>query len=541
MNKIKYIYYLPILLLILISCNAKTPVISFIDPKIGRMGEIITLTGSNFGEMRDGSYVTIAGIAPTSSSYFLWQDDSIMVRVPELGDSGLVYVHVKGKKSNGLLFSNIASVPRSIEGTGLGSEPNIISVNPQTGAPGTLITITGINFGASRDPVNAGIFFSWDYTASFNPFVVREPEFVEVSENELGYESWSSREIIVRVPDGAVSGSLEARTPNGKSRPVFFDISGRPGNKNFSGKRSYTVSYSVDIRVLEASQPNSLYLWVPIPASSPSQRNITLVSRNANPFIERYRGLNLYKLDNLATGMNHSIKISYQVEVYSVETVIRPMSVGKIDTPLSAHYTQSSNLIPSTNSLVLSTAETIMGREQNPYLKARMIYDWIINNINISESMPHGNAVSAINQKRADSYSSALLYTSLMRASGIPCVPVAGVLIDRNGQTIRHYWTEFWIDGFGWVPVDPALGSGAAPATFPVKEDHVNYYFGNLDNQRIAFSWGEQILTRMDRQGRLVSRNQTYSLQNIWEEAAGGLESYTSLWGDITISGVYAH
>jgi len=539
MNKKNNIIYILLALLVFASCKAKTPVISFIDPKIGRMGEVITLTGSNFGEMRDESYVTIAGIAPTSSSYFLWQDDSIMVRVPELGDSGLVYVHVRGKKSNGLLFSNIASVPRSIEGVGLGSEPAIISVNPQTGAPGTLVVVNGINFGSSRDQNNAGVFFSWDYSASFNPFVVREPEFVEVSENELGYESWSSREIIARVPDGAVSGNLEVRTPNGTSRPIFFNVTGIPGNKTFSDKRSYTVSYSVDIRVLDASQPNSLYLWVPMPVSTPSQRNVTLVSRNISPFTERRRGVNLFKLDNLVTGTNHSIRISYQVEVYSVETVIRPASVRKINSPISAQYTQNSNLVPSNNSLISSTANSITGREQNPYQQARMIYDWVINNIDISQSISYGNVVSAINQKRTDPYTAALLYTSLLRAANIPCVPVAGVLIDRNGQTIRHYWTEFWIDGFGWIPVDPALGSGVAPLSFLAKEDHVNYYFGNLDNQRIAFSWGEQTLTRMDRQGRLVSRNQAYSLQNIWEEATGGLESYTSLWGDITISGIY--
>jgi len=529
-------------LLFFFSCDSKVPVISSINPKTGIMGEIITLAGSNFGETREESHVTIAGIAPTGSSYYLWQDNLIMVRVPEFGESGLVYVHTRGRKSNGVLFSNSASVPKPVEGEELGLGPRITSVSPQTGTPGTLITITGNNFGISRE--GGGVFFSWDYESpSFNPYIVREPEFIEVSEAELGYVSWNSREIHVRLPDGAVSGHVEVRTPHGRSRPVFFDVSGKSGIKNITDKRSYTVSYSVDIRVLEATRPNTLYLWTPKPVNSPSQRNVKIVSRNIEPFVENHRGVSLFKLDNLGTVLNQSINLSFSVDVYTVETEINPLSIRQEKTPLSAMYTQSSDLIPAGDPQVITTVNAITGREQNPYIKARMLYDWILANIDVVNTLrsSSGSVTAAIEQKRADPYTAALLYTAMARAAGIPCIPVAGVLIDRNGQTIRHYWTEFWLGGFGWVPVDPAMGSQAIPEFFEAKEDPANYYFGNLDNQRVAFSRGEVVLTQIESRGRLVSHPQSFSLQNIWEEASGGLESYTSLWGDITISGIYVH
>jgi transglutaminase-like putative cysteine protease len=524
----------------LISCNTRIPVIASIDPKIGRMGEVITLSGNGFGESREESYVTIAGIAPTNSSYYLWQDDIIMVRVPESGESGLVYAHVRGKKSNGVLFSNSASVPRPIEGEDLALVPKIFSVSPQAGSTGALITITGNNFGGSRE--NGGVFFSWDYESPSynNPFVVREPEFIEVSEMEFGYETWSVREIRARLPDGAVSGNIEVRTLHGRSRPVYFDVSGKPGYKNFLDKRSYTVNYSVDIRVLEAARPNTLYLWVPKPVSSPSQRNISLISRNTEPFVENYRGVSLFKLDNLGTGANHSINLSFRVDVYAVETGIRNPITRQENASLYAAYTQSTELIPSDNRQIKSTADSIAGREQNPYIKARLLYNWVVTNIKIDENFQAGESIAdALEQRQANSYSAALLYTALVRAAGVPCIPVAGVLIDRAGQTLRHFWTEFWIDNFGWVPADPAMGAGAAPVSFIAKEDPENYYFGSLDNQRIAFSRGELVFSQMESRGRLVSHTQSYSLQNIWEEATGGLESYSSLWGDITISGIY--
>jgi len=543
MNKKNYLWF--IISFIFLSCGISAPVITSIDPKIGRMGEMISLTGSDFGASREESYVTIAGVSPTTSSYLLWQDNLIVVRVPELGESGLVYVHAKGKRSNGVLFSNIASVPRPAEGNLLGLEPRITSINPQSGVPGTMITITGSNFGTSRE--NASVFFTWDYETSFNPYAVRDPEFIEVSDAESGYDFWSAREIRVRLPDGASSGNVEVRTPHGSSRPVYFEVTGRPGTKIFKDKRTYLVSYSVDIRVTDASRPNALYLWIPKPVSSPSQRNINLISRNMEPFVDNHRGVSLYKLDNLSTGTSQSILHSFHVEVYAVESAVRQAAVTRYErSQLFSSYTQSTNLIPSSDQRIRSIVNSILGREQNPYARARLIYDWIIANMQISNTLNADTDIAdALERRRADTYSAALVFTAMARAAGIPSIPVAGVLIDSNGQTIRHHWAEFWIDNFGWLPVDPSMGKGLllesiqTPSNFTNARDIANFYFGNMDNQRIAFSRGEPVLSQMENRGRTVIRKQSYSLQNIWEEAVGGLESYSSLWGDIVITGIY--
>jgi hypothetical protein len=88
-------------------------VIDFVEPKIGFLGEPLVINGANFGGERGDSYVTIAGTRPTGSSYQLWQDDKIVFRVPEFGESGLVYVFVNGKKSNAALFSDRLKMPKT--------------------------------------------------------------------------------------------------------------------------------------------------------------------------------------------------------------------------------------------------------------------------------------------------------------------------------------------------------------------------------------------------------------------------------------------
>ena len=524
----------------LVSCGEKAPEIISIDPRIGRMGDILTITGNGFGEERDESYITIAGTPPTSSSYISWEDNEITVRVPEFGEAGLIYVFRGGKKSNPALFANQLSLPEPVQGPEADYNPRIASVTPATGPIGTLITIMGNNFGSSHE--NSGVFFAWNAEVPQTaPTGSQAPDFIEVSEVEFGYDYWSEREIRVRLPDGAISGNLEVRTPRGTSRPVFFEISGRPGTKSFKDKRSYMLSYTADIVVDRAVNPNSLYLWMPRPAVSSSQRNVSLLSRNMEPFVENYRGTSLFQLIDASPGIKWGIDLSYLVEVYAVETIIRNTNTVRLNEPTPAATVNllPSALIPSDDPAIKAQAEQIIARERLPYVKAQRIYQWLLSNLEIQSAPLSGGALEALEEKEADSYRASLLFCALARAVDVPALPVAGVLVNRQMNTIRHCWAEFWLDGFGWIPLDPSLGAGAAPVDFNLREDHAEYYFGSLDNQRIAFSRGEVFLQPMAPRGRAIQRGREYSLQNIWEEAVGGLESYSSLWSDVTITGMY--
>ena len=540
-KKILLFFYCVVLSLGFLSgCGEKGPEILSIDPRIGRMGDILTIHGTGFGNARNESYVTIAGIPPTSSSYYSWNDGEIEVKVPEFGEAGLVYVYRGRRKSNPALFANQATMPEPVQGSDTGINPRINSIEPASGPIGSLITIQGSNFGTSRE--NSGVYFSWDAESSpAAPTGIHPPDFVETSDTEFGYEFWSEREIRVRVPDGAISGNLEVRTPRGNSRPAFFEVTGRPGTKVFRDKRSYILSFMVDLRIEKAVLPNALYIWMPQPVGSSSQRNVKLLSRSTEPFVENYRGASLFQFIDVLPQTSRGITLSYVADVYTVETSIKNQNPVKLNepSPLGSVYTLPSTLVPSADNDIKARAAEIIGKERYPYAKAQKIYQWLISSGGIGNVPLSGGALDALQEKQADSYSASLLFCALARASGIPAIPVAGVLIDRFRNTATHYWAEFWLDGFGWIPVDPALGAGAAPPDFNLREDHAKYYFGSVDNQRLAFSRGECYLSQMAPRGRTAMRTREYSIQNLWEEAIGGIESYSSLWSDVTITGMY--
>ena len=522
-------------LLVIVGCQPKTPIIYSITPQIGNISEPLTIKGANFGRERDVSYVTIAGAQPTGTSYLDWQDNEITIRIPEFSEAGLVYAHVKGRKSNGMLYANRSTLPIQTLGTLSGQEPRITSITPQTGAIGALVSITGTGFGNTRG--KGGVFFSWSAKKPVSaPADARIQEYIEAS--DFGVELWTEREIRINVPDGAVSGNVEVRTPKGSSNSFIIDLSNRPGDKTFHDRRNYTASVSVSVKTGATEIPNTLYLWVPRPAAYSAQRNTELLSGSMEPFIENYKGASLFKLENLAGEIR--LNLIWRVDVYGIETAIRSQSVRQeANSPARDSFTRSEAQLPSDDTRIKNQVMTLAGREPNPYIKAQRIYEWMLREfVFLPDSK--GDVFTALEKKQADFYTAAMLYCTLLRCAGIPCLPIAGVLVSRDQQTMNHWWAEFWIDGFGWVPVDVVMGAGAVPAQFGDNPNKASYYFGNIDSRRIAFSRGFPSLTQMDPRGRTITHSRTYSLQNLWEEAVGGIESYTSLWGDVVITGMYS-
>ncbi|WP_304224696.1 IPT/TIG domain-containing protein [Gracilinema caldarium] len=522
------------------SCLSKSPRIESIDPRIGSLGEVLTIRGQHFGKERGENYVTIGGIIPTASAYIQWQDDLIALRTPDFGDSGLVYVHVNGKRSNASLFTNRSVMPQRITDTQTGSGPALSSLAPVSGRIGSLVTLQGSSFGAARD--KSKVLFSWNSENSLNALgdTSQSLKTVEVSDTELGYEYWSDREIRIRVPDGAISGAVQVVTDQGTSMPLFFDVVDKPGSKMFKDKKSYAISYGVDVKIQKAAVPNALYLWIPIPTISAQQRISQQLARSIDPFVENYLGSSLFQIKDLQTGTNNTITVSYVVDVYAVETSVRAQSVVRnTNAPIHSLYTQSSSLIPSDNQEIQKKANAVVGKEQNPYIQAQRIYEWLTAQGGIRQEPVQTSLIEAMKKQVLDAYTASLLFCAMARSLNIPAIPDAGVLVNKSRETRKHYWAEFWVDGLGWIPVDPAMGASAVPESFVFRSDAASYYFGNVDSQRISFSRGIINLSSMDPKGKIVQRDREYALQNIWEESTGTLESYSSLWSDVLVTGVY--
>lgn len=522
------------------------PEIESISPQIGAPGSVLTISGSGFGSEKDTSFVEIGGSSLTSSSYLSWSSSEIKIQLPSNVQDGLVYVETKRGRSQPVVFANKDNIPVAINQAGIQTAlPVIESEAPQKVSVGQILTITGSNFGSIRGEDSFVYFTPSGGLNKNNDSQDLDSIYIAAQEVDFDYELWSNTEIQVRIPDGVASGSFFVKTDKGTSNHRNITVSSTVGKKNFPDKRVYLVQLSADIADVAMERNSSVTLRVPRPQPSASQRGITLTESSPQPIFEDYNKSVIHQLHSSQVNQEKTgFTQTFVISVNSIQTEINQDRVQKFsdtDRLLYKVYTAPDALVPSGEERVIELAKTIIGKETNPYKQARLIYNYILDNYILLHALLPKEIPPLImlDAKQGDAYDFAIMFTALCRASGIPAIPVSGILVDntKNGQ--NHWWAEIYLENFGWLPVDIALAAGL-PFNLSVEpEDSREFYFGNLDTHHIAFSRGWNEVNPTIITNKTVYRPKTYGLQSIWEEATTGTINYSSFWSDPVVLGIY--
>ena len=521
------------------------PLISSISPSVGSPGDILIISGSNFGATRGTSYVDIAGSRVTGSKYRLWTDTEIQLELPSNVQDGLVSVCTTAGQSEPAFFANKSGIPVTARTDPSITLPSIESVSPQSAATGELITITGNNFGTSRE--SSAVYFSANRSepAAGAAAENEDAQFIPASPQDYDYELWSNSEIKVRVPDGADSGQLYVRTGRGRSAYQSFTVNFPAGKKSYGKQRTYVLQLSTNIESNGDGQDAPITLYMPRPATSALQPSAELEEISPEPLIaDDLRNIIFQTQLKKTAGSKQSFSATAIISLYSFEANIDPKKIGGYtDTkrPLYKANTVQDACIPAAAPDVASLKDSILGKEKNPYRQAKLFYDYMTEQYRISGSTRSGDAseLDLIRDKSGDAYDFAIIYTALCRSAGIPAVPVCGILAENQNTSRCHWWTEIYFEKYGWFPVDVSLGAGLQYNAFTQVDDARNFYFGNLDSQHIAFSRGWNQIKPSISTSKLVRFPRSYALQSIWEEAGEAASSFSSLWNDPIIVGIY--
>ena len=88
--------------------------------------------------------------------------------------------------------------------------------------------------------------------------------------------------------------------------------------------------------------------------------------------------------------------------------------------------------------------------------------------------------------KRGDCGAQSMYFSALCRSLGIPARATGGWQL-FNGQFASHFWAEFYLPNYGWIPVDTSVAQvGFYPknVTDQQRESFINYFFANQDSMR---------------------------------------------------------
>jgi len=535
MMKFKHPAILPVVIFIILITlyfivyfvTGSSPVITKLEPSVAFPGDSILIKGKNFGNIEDNSYIIIAGIRPTVSSYIEWTNTQIKLKIPDEVGSGRIFVKSRAKLSNGLLFTNKENIPVIISGSFDPGKPYLQSISPEKGMVGDLLTIEGVNLGAERGAS----------TVLFSFFSSDDTKKLACSELDFDYSSWSDHKVSIYVPDGASSGNVQISTDRGVSNSLYFEINTPYGTKRFNQKRGYQIQYGVSVSNIIAEPGSNIQIWIPSIEPGLSERNVES-SFDPEPMWQNYKGVNRYYLEDIKPWNIYVLNQSQGFDCFAIETDINTSSISSVydkNRKLVSFYTRVDELVPSNEKIITDVVRSIVGREKNPYFKAQKLYEYLLRRLEYVENNETATVLESLNDRKADAYDYAILFTALARNAGVPSRPVAGFLVYGNKLTKNHWWSEFYINGLGWIPVDPAMGDDMSLSDLPVRESNRDYYFGNIGSQHIAFSRGVIDLKNTIPGGSIVRKDRFYSFQTIHEEFSSGVDSYKAVWSPIKV------
>lgn len=276
---------------------------------------------------------------------------------------------------------------------------------------------------------------------------------------------------------------------------VGLPVAGRAETTERS--RDFEFTYRAVVEDLPAGT-HDVQVWLPYPTSDAHQR-VEVTEISAPVPAEITHG------DEFGNAILHlaaedpgttEVPIEMKVRVHREEFVRRDFARAAPHEPARlgrdlARYLEPDVRVPLDERIRRLAAQVTEGAATD-LAKARAIYDYVVDTMRYDKSgsgWGHGDIYWACDAKRGNCTDFHSLFIGLVRAVGIPARFDIGFPIpsDRGQGEVGgyHCWAEFYLAGYGWVPVD-------ASEAWKHPERRA-YFFGAHDENRVQFSQGRDI------------------------------------------------
>lgn len=274
--------------------------------------------------------------------------------------------------------------------------------------------------------------------------------------------------------------------------------------------RTFEFTYQAEVAEIPAGS-RSLDVWVPFPQSDRVQTvhevqitspYVTSIARDPE-----YGNSMLYlHVDNpVPTGVGLTMKFKVTRfedapgQGYRTAGMETAPAAPKAGDPLLKRFLMQDKLVPL-DAQVRQRAGAVVAGHGDAKGKARAIYDHAVGTMKYDKSgtgWGRGDIHFACDAMRGNCTDFHAVFTGFCRAEEVPSRFEIGFPIPaQRGEGAvggYHCWARFYNEGEGWVPVDASEAS-KNPA---MKE----YFFGTLDENRVLFSQGRDIVLNPPQRG----------------------------------------
>ncbi|TPE47565.1 transglutaminase-like domain-containing protein [Amaricoccus solimangrovi] len=239
--------------------------------------------------------------------------------------------------------------------------------------------------------------------------------------------------------------------------------------------RTFVVTTTLDIR----KESGPVTAWVPLPSiaaadwMAPEGDQWRGNADAAEVVTDAATGARMIRAEYSAGTAAPTLTVISTFRTRDRGEVLSRTDAPPLAAPARARYLAATELLP-TDGIVRETAERVTAGAATDREKAAALYDWVVENTHrVAEvrGCGLGDVASMLESgylggKCADINA---LYVALARASGVPARDVYGIRVapsafgykslGAGGETVtkaQHCRAEVWLEGAGWVPVDPA-------------------------------------------------------------------------------------
>ena len=259
--------------------------------------------------------------------------------------------------------------------------------------------------------------------------------------------------------------------------------------------RHFTFHYAFTVRSLPEGK--KVRIWIPA-AQSDRYQEVKIISVKGDAPLKKTReskyGNEIFFAE-AASATQPELHFDVEYDVVRRERVALKPAPHTVATALTGKERQEDLqpdvLVPVTGLPADLAAKVTDGKAQ-PLDKARAIYDYVFTTMKYDKTgtgWGHGDVLYACDAKKGNCTDFHSLFIAMARSQGIPARFEIGFPLppDKHSAEIAgyHCWSDFYIDGKGWIPVDISEAW-----KHPEKRD---YFFGSHDVNRVQFSMGRDL------------------------------------------------